>query len=668
MRTDVRRSALAPLAEWIARIRAPLSAKLLGAFLPLIALLLATAVVSLVTIARIEYQVTELHRLDQAVGLARGLDYSILAQEHLSSMFVLTAEELYYDKLRAERERFRTTAARLAAHGMPPRVAGDIEGLFVQYVEASEEVVAAKTSGSHDHAEHVHVEREHVIAHEIETLTRSQVARFQNERQEAVTGILREQRRVTWAVAGFFLFALVLSVGLGTVLARSIVDPIQRVHATLQRIAGGEFGAVADVASRDELGSLGANVNLMGHQLAQLYARERQTAHELQTQFETLQRAQTQLIQTERLRALGEMAGGVAHDFNNLLAVVLGQADFVGAKLARGTVAPGEVERRVGIIRQAALDGAETVRRLLEFTRAVPRTGEVQVIDAVALFTSVLAAAEPRWKDEVNVRGREIEVATDFQTVPPVMSSPAELREVLLNLVFNALDAMAEGGRLTVACRADTDHAYLSVADTGAGIPDDVLPRIFEPFFTTKGPQASGLGLSVSYGIVRRHGGDLAVESRAGRGTVFTVRLPLAKMGLPSTDGRVATAPKARRLRVLVVDDEDVVRETLRDICSDDGHHILEARSAREALDVLAAHAVDVVCTDLGMPGMNGWQLADQIRERWPRLCVGLMTGWGARIDKDELQTHSVDFLIAKPFSRDQILEMLAQVDGLTGR
>ncbi|MGH7311714.1 MAG: hybrid sensor histidine kinase/response regulator, partial [Candidatus Rokuibacteriota bacterium] len=336
--------------------------------------------------------------------------------------------------------------------------------------------------------------------------------------------------------------------------------------------------------------------------------------------------------------------------------------------LAKGTVAPGEVERRVGIIRQAALDGAETVRRLLEFTRAVPRTGEVQVTDAVALFTSVLAAAEPRWKDEAHVRGREIEVVTDFQPVPPVMSSPAELREVLLNLVFNALDAMPEGGRLTVTCRADTDNASLSVADTGAGIPSDVLPRIFEPFFTTKGPQASGLGLSVSYGIVRRHGGDLAVESRVGRGTVFTVRLPLAGMGIPCIEARAVTTPKTRRLRVLVVDDEEVVRETLRDICLDDGHRVMEAGSAREALEVLATQSVDVVCTDLGMPGMNGWQLADQIRDRWPRLCVGLMTGWGARIDKDELQAHRVDFLIAKPFSRDQILEMLAQVDGMGGR
>jgi signal transduction histidine kinase len=655
----VPRSALAPLARWIAHIRAPLSAKILGAFLPIIVLLLAIVVVSLLTIASIEHQVAELHRLDQAVGLARGLDYSILAQEHLSSMFVLTGEELYYTKLRAERERFRNTVAELASHGMPAGVGGAIGSSFAQYVEASEEVVAAKVGGRHARAQRVHVEREHVLAHAIETHTRAQVARFQDERQEAMMRILGEQRRITWTVAGFFLFALILSVGLGSVLARSIVIPIQSVHATLQRIAGGEFGALVEVTSRDELGSLGANVNRMSQQLAQLYARERRTAEELQAQVEALQRAQAQLIQAERLRALGEMAGGVAHDFNNLLAVVLGQGEFVVAKLGRGAMSLPEVQQRLQIIRQAALDGAETVRRLLEFTRGTPRDSEAQATDVVGLFTSVLAAAEPRWKDEANVHGREIEVVTDFQDVPPVLISPAELREVLLNLVFNALDAMPENGRLTLTCRASRDRAYLSVGDTGCGIPSHVLPRIFEPFFTTKGPQSSGLGLSVSYGIVHRHGGDLEVESRPGEGTVFTIRLRLTPAGMPAAPEPVPTRPAARRLRVLVVDDEDVLRATLCDICADAGHEVFEARGAREALDLLATREVDVVCTDLGMPGMNGWHLADEIRERWPHLRVGLMTGWGVRIEPHEVQAHNVHFLIPKPFSLDEILEAL---------
>ena len=206
------------------------------------------------------------------------------------------------------------------------------------------------------------------------------------------------------------------------------------------------------------------------------------------------------------------------------------------------------------------------------------------------------------------------------------------------------------------------------MGDTGSGIPGDLLARIFEPYFTTKGPQRSGLGLSVSYGIVRRHRGDLTAESRPGTGTVFTVRLPLAPAESPAAEEPISAVPGARGLRVLVVDDEDLVRETLRDICTDEGHRVLEARSGREALDLLTAQAVDVVCTDLGMPGMTGWQLADQIRERWPHVRVGLITGWGARVQPDDLQTHNVDFLIAKPFRRDQILSVLAPAEGSPAR
>jgi CheY-like chemotaxis protein len=239
---------------------------------------------------------------------------------------------------------------------------------------------------------------------------------------------------------------------------------------------------------------------------------------------------------------------------------------------------------------------------------------------------------------------------------------------VLLNLVFNALDAMPDGGRLTLTCRADAESAYLSVGDTGVGISSDLLRRIFEPFFTTKGPQRSGLGLSVSYGIVRRHRGDLTVDSQPGKGTTFTVRLPLAPAEPPAAAEPASAATGPPGLRVLVVDDEDRVRETLRDVCADEGHKVLEARSGREALELLTAQPVDVVCTDLGMPGMTGWQLADQIHDRWPHVRVGLITGWGASIKPEELQAHHVDFLISKPFRRDAVLAVLVPAEGSPAR
>jgi signal transduction histidine kinase/ActR/RegA family two-component response regulator len=416
------------------------------------------------------------------------------------------------------------------------------------------------------------------------------------------------------------------------------------------------------VMNRDEVGSLVVHVNRMSGQLADLYARERQATRELQEQFESLRRTQAQLIQSEKHRALGEMAAGVAHDFNNRLAVVLGQAEFTIAQLDGGQLGPTEMRRRLGIIQSAALDGADTVRRLLEFTRVTPHPSAAQPLDLEDLFASVLRVAEPRWKDEAHARGRPIEVVADFRPLPPVMGNAAEIREVLVNLVFNALDAMPHGGTLTVSTRCESDAICLTVQDTGVGMPDEVAARVFEPFFTTKGPQRSGLGLSVSYGIVRRYDGNFTVESRPGRGATFTVRLPLRVA--PVVTGAIGGPPNPDdgRLRILVIDDEDIVRETLRDICRAAGHQVCEARSGREALEVLAGQHLDLVCTDLGMPGMTGWQLAEKIRGEWPGLKIVLVTGWGARVDLEELAAHGVDFLLAKPFRRDDVLRVLSQV------
>jgi signal transduction histidine kinase/ActR/RegA family two-component response regulator len=653
---------IAAIARRIARIRAPLSLKLQGAFLLVSVFLLVTALVSLLAIARIERQAAELDRIDRGVALAHKLEYSIAVQQHLSSMMVLTGDERYQPALIEERERFQAAVAQLSAHGVTRAAVGQLTDVFARYEDASRTVVVAHRAGDHQQAVEIHISREHVIAHEIETLLRDVVARMQRQRGAALVRIAREQRQTNWMVGGFFVVSISLALVVGLLLARSIVYPIQRVDATLSRIAGGAFVSVPDVVNRDEVGSLVTHVNRMSGQLAGLYARERHATQELQEQFESLHRTQAQLIQSEKHRALGEMAAGVAHDFNNRLAVVLGQAEFTIAQLDDGQLGPAEIRRRLLTIQAAALEGAETVRRLLEFTRATPHPGAVEPLDIEELFAAVLRVAEPRWKDEAHARGRPIEVVTDLRPVPPLLGNAAELREVLVNLVFNALDAMPEGGSLTVSARCESDAVCLAVRDTGVGMPEEVAARVFEPFFTTKGPQRSGLGLSVSYGIVRRYDGNFTVESRPGRGATFTVRLPLRSA--PVVTEPIGAIPSAddNTLRVLVIDDEDFVRETLRDICRAAGHQVREARSGREALDVLARQPLDLVCTDLGMPGMTGWQLAQRVRTEWPALKIALVTGWGARIDRDKLAAHGVDFLLAKPFRREDVLRVLSEV------
>ena len=380
---------------------------------------------------------------------------------------------------------------------------------------------------------------------------------------------------------------------------------------------------------------------------------------QLKSSYEEIQRTQDQLVQSEKLRALGEMAAGVAHDFNNLLAAILGRAQFVLLRLAEGEVPPAEVRRNLGVIERAARDGAETVRRLLDFTRVAPRAEETEAVSVADLLASVVAASQPRWKDEAEAKGAHIEVVQELGDVPPLMGNPAELQEVFLNLVFNAIDAMPQGGTLTLASWAEDGDVCVAVKDTGVGIPENIRPKIFDPFFTTKGPQSSGLGLSVSYGIVRRHGGEITVESRVAQGTTFTVKLPVRPV--PSPRAEAVSRPARPGLRVLVIDDEESVREILRDLLEAAGQEVWEASSGPEGLGILERQPMDLVCTDLGMPGMTGWEVAERIRARWPGLKVALITGWGARVEPEELEAHGMDLLIAKPFQMKDLLDILAK-------
>jgi signal transduction histidine kinase/DNA-binding response OmpR family regulator len=450
-------------------------------------------------------------------------------------------------------------------------------------------------------------------------------------------------------------------------------DPLWRPYLTLSEAAGLRAVWSVPLTGKDGrvLGTF-ATYHSTPHrpgpeqiELVQMYARQAAIAienarlyKEVISAYEDLQQAQSRIIQTEKLRALGEMAGGVAHDFNNLLAIILGRTQYLS--LRHGEMTPEEVRRSFGIIERASLDGAETVRRLMNFTRATPRSREAEAVDPNEILDYVADASRPRWKDEAEAKGRRIQVIIQRGDVPPVEGNGSELREVMLNLVFNAIEAMPQGGILTLKSWTEGGSVCLAVQDTGIGMPEEVAQKIFDPFFTTKGPQRSGLGLSVSYGIVRRHHGEILVDSQPGRGTTFTVRLPIR----PTQAHPVEAVPELPHacLRILIVDDDSEVRETLRDLLLAAKHTVIEAGDGEEALEMLEREPVDLVCTDLGMPGMTGWELADRVKVRWPGLKVALITGWGAQVEPEDLEAHGVDLFIAKPF---QVKEILQALDGI---
>jgi signal transduction histidine kinase/ActR/RegA family two-component response regulator len=377
--------------------------------------------------------------------------------------------------------------------------------------------------------------------------------------------------------------------------------------------------------------------------------------------YEELKRTQDQMIHVEKLRALGEMAGGVAHDFNNLLAAILGRAQY--ALLTLGDLSEHDLRRSLGVIERAALDGAETVRRLLDFTRGKARQQEWSRVDVSDLLTYVVEASRPRWKDEAEAKGITIQMKCVPGDVPHVAGNPAELREVLLNLVFNAIEAMGQGGTITLRSFMEGGKVSIELRDTGLGMPPEVRHRIFDPFFTTKGPQRSGLGLSVSYGIIRRHDGEIDVESGEGKGTTFTIRLPV-RDAPPRQELPVVEAFTSRAYRVLVVDDDESVRDMLKDILGVAGHAVSVAEDGYQALERLHEGRFDFVCTDLGMPGMNGWELVQRIKTGWPGVKIALITGWGVQIEPEEAVANGVDLLISKPFEVREILRALAESGG----
>ncbi len=381
---------------------------------------------------------------------------------------------------------------------------------------------------------------------------------------------------------------------------------------------------------------------------------------ELGAALQEVEASQKQLVQAERLSALGEMAAGVAHDFNNLLAVVVGRAEIL---LAKGQ--DPNVARDIEIIRTAAWDGAHTVRRIQEFTRT-RQTRPAGRVDIPQLLRDVVELTRARWKDEAQSRGLAYDVVVEGGPVPPVAGISAELREVFMNLLINGLDAMPGGGQFVFRVSSDAESVIVAAEDTGCGMSDETRRRVLEPFFTTKGARGTGLGLAVSWGIVKRHGGTIEIERTLGMGSVFMIRLPISVNELAPEASASPSIP-GRSGRVLVIDDEMEVRCVLRDMLAPCGHSVLEADSAEAGLALLESEMVDVILTDISMPGMSGWDVAAACQRRFPHIPLGFVTGWGDRLDPQETARFGVRFIVSKPFAPADVQGHVADALASTG-
>ena len=386
---------------------------------------------------------------------------------------------------------------------------------------------------------------------------------------------------------------------------------------------------------------------------ARLLQEARLSTNRLRSAMEDLRTTQTRVVEGETLRAMGQMASGMAHHVNNLLAIISGRTQLLLARKPSP-----ETQRPLEIIQRATFDAAEVVRRVLGFASMHPAAAKAPV-DVNEIVREVVELTRPRWRDEAQRRSLTIDVSTELGQIARVAGEAPALREVVMNLLFNAIDALPDGGHIVVRTWSADAWVFCAVADDGVGMDDEIRRRALEAFFTTKGPQATGLGLSVAHSIVQRHGGELSVRPNEGKGTVITLRLP--QVAPEAVVAESAPSSAGRALRILVIDDEQPVRDALADSLAEDGHTVIAAASGPEGLARLADGVkVDVVMTDLGMPEMTGWDVARAVRTRHPGLPIGLITGWAVALELSDEERHAVDFVIAKPYTTDALRSALS--------
>jgi signal transduction histidine kinase/ActR/RegA family two-component response regulator len=400
-----------------------------------------------------------------------------------------------------------------------------------------------------------------------------------------------------------------------------------------------------------------------------LAAQQAETHNALVQAYDDLRQTQQTFMQHERLRALGQMASGIAHDINNAISPV---ALYTEMLLEQETNLSKRTREYLETTQRAIGDVAHTVARMREFYRQQETELVLSPVDLSTLVQQVVDLTRARWFDMPQQRGIVITLRAELAgDLPPVAGIESEIREALINLVFNAVDAMPEGGTLTIrtlthAC-GEKRPVDIEVSDTGVGMDEDTRRRCLEPFFTTKGERGTGLGLAMVYGVTRRHNAEIEMDSEVGKGTTVRLRFPIAA----PTGMSVPAEPDAMppRLRILSVDDDPLLIKSLRDALEADGHAVVTANGGQEGIDTFRAAAASderfaVVITDLGMPYVDGRKVASAIKSDSPSTPVILLTGWGQRlVAEGDIPPH-VDRVLNKPPRLKELRAALAELAG----
>ena len=392
--------------------------------------------------------------------------------------------------------------------------------------------------------------------------------------------------------------------------------------------------------------------------------------------YEELRRTQEVVVQQERLRALGQMASGVAHDVNNALTPIVGYSELLACLTPD---MPEPAVRALNVIKRSGEDIARIVARMREFYRRRDNSEQLSWIDINSLIDEVIELTRPRWRDLSQRQGISINIERNLGLdLPSFLGDPSEIREALTNLIFNSVDALPSGGTISFGSRTvagpvskktgqPTVQIQIEVRDDGIGMDEKTRRRCLEPFFSTKAKHGgTGLGLAMVYGMVQRHEGVINIESAPGEGTAFQLTFPIREQVIAPAPQSAPRASKPRSLHVLCIDDEPVIREILNDSLQTFSHRVTTASSGKDGIELFRDalkqnRPYQAVITDLGMPEMDGHQVARIIKAESPKTPVIMLTGWGTIMKEEGETAPEVDAIIAKPARIDELNTLLLE-------
>ncbi len=509
--------------------------------------------------------------------------------------------------------------------------------------------------------------------------------RFQFETSTLANEIRETVIQHIWQGAIVLLFGVLLSY----LFAQSMVRRVREMIRVTDRIAAGDFDVAVDQSRFDEIGELARSLeSMMGHlreaerQRAELQNEQlrkanqqlqdevderkraqqisEETSANLKIALDELRATQEKMVQQERLSAVGQMTSGIAHDINNRLQIILGLSDtlLTDPDLELGG---SDARDKLQLIRESSEDAAALVNLLRDFYRPQRSGQKFAAVDIAEVVSAAVQLTEPSWKDQAQSRGVDLSLETQVDDIPVIAGSPTELRDALVNLIFNAIDALPRGGEISIQARTEAGEAVIAVSDNGVGMPEDVRSRCLEPFFTTKGEGGSGLGLAMVYRTVLRHDGVVEIDSTAGSGATVQIRLPLNSRSVSKSandSGETPTGP----LDVLVVDDDTLVRELLAGLLARQEHKVVTAADGKDGLAKFGEQKFDVVILDRAMPDMNGDELALRLKSAAPWIPIIMLTGFGGLMNATEDAPDGVDLVLGKPIRHADLVEAMAKL------